>query len=162
MQKEPMKYHPFNGLPIGHTVCTKDAADYRSRILRAPYNEWRFNPWTGRERQLADIESDPYGILIHDGVSPILSAKQATGRPSRLLPRIAFQMPEIPVGADSVMQNLIHGPTIFLINLPDGLSKEQTIKCVEWAKRFNTMNLLVEVSPKPSWWDEYINQNKQE
>jgi len=47
-----------------------DANAYRKQF---PNNTWKFNPYTGKERDLRDIKSDPTGLLIVPPNSDLLA-----------------------------------------------------------------------------------------
>ena len=64
MQQEPFKFDPATGNVA--SVEAVRAAHYRDIFDLV----WNYNPWTGGLRHKADVESDPRGHLIHDGVSP--------------------------------------------------------------------------------------------
>jgi hypothetical protein len=70
-QNKPLLFSPISGerLPVSMTVPFK-AFMYRS----GDEGPWCYNPWTGESRHDSDIESDPLGLLISDGESPIHAA----------------------------------------------------------------------------------------
>lgn len=61
MQKRPLKFYPNSGTRVGPDDVGILADTLR---LRTSNSRWRFNPWTGAERALEDVESDPVGLLI--------------------------------------------------------------------------------------------------
>ncbi len=82
MQKRPLKFSPATGA-LGPSVAEPKA--YRANF---PTVMWRFNPWTGWPRTDADVGSDPFGLLIWDGESPVEAEteKIGTGMPSAMWP----------------------------------------------------------------------------
>lgn len=55
-----MKFSPLDGTRF-HPSLKYTGEKYRQMY---PKNIWSVNPWTGKERDPRDIESDPHGILI--------------------------------------------------------------------------------------------------
>jgi hypothetical protein len=65
----PFKFSPRSGSPIydGERKLYQLPQGITAEQYRADYNpayHWLYNPWTGTLRDLRDIETDPYGILI--------------------------------------------------------------------------------------------------
>lgn len=59
----PLVYSPVSGMrPMGFPhPCMNSAEVYRKHF---PGFIWMFNPYSGTRRYTADIDSDPYGLLI--------------------------------------------------------------------------------------------------
>lgn len=53
-----MNYNPINGLRF---IERHNVTNWRKNW---PDRPWRFNPWTGHERQPEDIQADPLGQYI--------------------------------------------------------------------------------------------------
>lgn len=66
MQKRPLAFHPVHGAKQSISVT---AAEFRFNNGRT--HDWHFNPWTGKVRDIGSVKSDPFGLLIHDGESPV-------------------------------------------------------------------------------------------
>ncbi|MGI4846818.1 MAG: dATP/dGTP diphosphohydrolase domain-containing protein [Janthinobacterium lividum] len=59
-QKTPLRYGPTEG-PLRWFKSIVTAKEFRLTYPAAP---WTRNPWSGEDRQLSDIDTDPYGLLI--------------------------------------------------------------------------------------------------
>lgn len=61
MRKQPLLvFHPSTGERLNLLVDPTLPVTYR--LHNSP--EWRFNPWTGTERNAEDIKNDSHGLLI--------------------------------------------------------------------------------------------------
>lgn len=74
MQKRLLKINPITGGKVQTSLTAEEC-----RVI-APNSYWRFNPWTGAERAAEDVKSDPLGLLIYDGESPVGAFKQEASR----------------------------------------------------------------------------------
>lgn len=75
-QSTPMIFMPHTGLQ--YPISNRKACEFRKSFTRTIF---KYDPWTGEKRNPADIESDPFGLLITPPSEPLFTIEREEDSP---------------------------------------------------------------------------------